>query len=263
MTERDNFILGWARLKRTSETGHKTDPSKDKPPGSAQAGVAGAEVTVAQPRIDVAADEPLDLASLPSIKAITARGFLQSRVPAELTRPALRQAWSRDPAIRDGIAECQWDFNDPNGYRLRCAAGGRQHAGCFRAGTGQGRRTPWDDHGNTIRGAVASRNEITSGPLSIRVSSKRLRIRHQPMMAFAVYRTMLAGKIRRPRTIVSPRPMVPHEITVRTAAPHRGGDQMQKSRSHIFSEPRVDEIDRARAQGYALLATLFSRSPDT
>jgi hypothetical protein len=120
MTERDNFILRWARLKRTSDTGHKIDPSGDKPPGSAEAGVAGAEATVAQPGIDVAADEPLDLASLPSIEAITAntdvRGFLQSRVPAELTRTALRRAWTRDPAIRDfiGIADNQWDFNDPN-----------------------------------------------------------------------------------------------------------------------------------------------------
>jgi hypothetical protein len=41
---------------------------------------------------------------------------LTSGVPAELTRAALRQAWANDPAIRDfiGIAENQWDFNDPN-----------------------------------------------------------------------------------------------------------------------------------------------------
>ena len=85
MTERDNFILRWARLKRTSDTGHKIDPSGDKSFASAEAGVAGAEATVVQPRIDVAADEPLDLASLPSIEAITAntdvRGFLQSACP--------------------------------------------------------------------------------------------------------------------------------------------------------------------------------------
>jgi hypothetical protein len=32
-----------------------------------------------------------------------------------LTRAALRSAWAADPAIRDfiGIAESQWDFNDP------------------------------------------------------------------------------------------------------------------------------------------------------
>jgi hypothetical protein len=34
-----------------------------------------------------------------------------------LTRAALRRAWTSDPAIREfiGIAENQWDFNDPNG----------------------------------------------------------------------------------------------------------------------------------------------------
>ena len=56
---------------------------------------------------------------LPPIDAITVdtdiRAFLKSRVPAELTRAALRRAWTSDPAIRDfiGIAENQWDFNDP------------------------------------------------------------------------------------------------------------------------------------------------------
>jgi TorA maturation chaperone TorD len=38
--------------------------------------------------------------------------------------------------------------------------------------------------------------------------------------------------------------------------------QMQESRSHIPAQGVVDEIDRARAQEYALLAILLSRSPD-
>jgi TorA maturation chaperone TorD len=38
--------------------------------------------------------------------------------------------------------------------------------------------------------------------------------------------------------------------------------QMQQSRSQFSSGRVVDEIDRARAQEYALLATLLSRSPD-
>jgi hypothetical protein len=44
------------------------------------------------------------------------RPFLETSVPEELTRAALRSAWSADPAIRDfvGIAEAQWDFNDPD-----------------------------------------------------------------------------------------------------------------------------------------------------
>jgi TorA maturation chaperone TorD len=40
-------------------------------------------------------------------------------------------------------------------------------------------------------------------------------------------------------------------------------EQMQESGCHISSERGVDEIDRARAQEYALLASLLSRSPDT
>jgi TorA maturation chaperone TorD len=40
-------------------------------------------------------------------------------------------------------------------------------------------------------------------------------------------------------------------------------ERMQESTSHISSERAIDEIDRARAQEYALLATLLARSPDT
>jgi hypothetical protein len=60
-----------------------------------------------------------DPASLPSIESIAAdtdiRSFLRSGVPEELTRTALRRAWVTDPKVRDfiGIAENQWDFNDP------------------------------------------------------------------------------------------------------------------------------------------------------
>jgi len=38
-------------------------------------------------------------------------------VPADLTRAALRRAWSTDPAIRDfiGLSENSWDFNAQDG----------------------------------------------------------------------------------------------------------------------------------------------------
>ena len=118
MTEPDNFIQRRARLKRVSDIKHEIGACRD---GSA---VEPKETVLVPPEthswIDAVADEPFDPSGLPSIEAITAdtdiRGFLQSRVPAELTRAALRQAWTSDPAIRDfvGIAENQWDFNDPN-----------------------------------------------------------------------------------------------------------------------------------------------------
>ena len=120
MTASENFVSRWARLKRTADVQRRTEPAGDPlllP--AADTSSAGAEAAIAQPRVD-AVDEPFDPASLPSIETITVntdiRGFLQSRVPAELTRAALRQAWASDPAIRDfiGIAENQWDFNDPD-----------------------------------------------------------------------------------------------------------------------------------------------------
>ena len=121
MTEPDNFIQRWARLKRESDIEHEIDTSRNSSAiEPRETGLVRPEATAAQPRIDAGAGEPFDPSGLPSIEAITAntdvRGFLQSRVPAELTRAALRQAWTSDPAIRDfiGIAENQWDFNDPN-----------------------------------------------------------------------------------------------------------------------------------------------------
>jgi uncharacterized protein DUF3306 len=119
MTEVANFILRWVCLKRTSDAGHKAGPSGDKPFEPAETVVAVAEAAPTPSQIGAAADEPFDRSSLPPIEAIGAdtdvRGFLQCGVPAELTRAALRRAWTCDPAIRDfvGIAENQWDFNDP------------------------------------------------------------------------------------------------------------------------------------------------------
>jgi hypothetical protein len=115
VTAPENFVSRWARLKRNSDAELNADAAgRESRPDS----IAGAE-TIPAPNQDDLADEPFDTASLPAVETITfdtdVRGFLQSRVPAALTRAALRQAWASDPAIRDfiGIAENQWDFNDP------------------------------------------------------------------------------------------------------------------------------------------------------
>src|SRR6202035_1173085 len=106
VTERENVIQRWARLKRAQDMARETEM------------VSGAGEPTAEPPGDAARDAPFDLASLPSIESIAADtdigAFLRSGVPAELTRAALRRAWASDPAIRDfiGIAENQWDFND-------------------------------------------------------------------------------------------------------------------------------------------------------
>jgi hypothetical protein len=65
------------------------------------------------------ADSPFDAATLPPVESIGNGSdigpFLASGVPADLTRAALRRAWSTDPAIRDfvGLSENDWDFNAP------------------------------------------------------------------------------------------------------------------------------------------------------
>jgi len=103
----NNVFLRWARLKQASK---RADIEADRAVTQAAEPSAG----------DVASERPFDLTSLPSIESIAAHtdiaAFLNTGVPAELTRAALRRAWATDPAIRDfiGIAENQWDFNDPN-----------------------------------------------------------------------------------------------------------------------------------------------------
>jgi hypothetical protein len=101
MSKPETFIARWSRLKHESGAA---------PP---------------EPTVEGAVGEPeppaFDLASLPPIESIVAgsdiKPFLRSGVPADLTRAALRSAWAADPVSREfiGIAENQWDFNDPAG----------------------------------------------------------------------------------------------------------------------------------------------------
>jgi hypothetical protein len=105
MSEPENFLARWSRLKREAALA-QSDRAEHAP-------VAVPPVASASP---VTA---FDSGTLPPIELIDAatdiRPFLDASVPEDLTRAALRNTWSADPAIRDfiGIAENQWDFNDP------------------------------------------------------------------------------------------------------------------------------------------------------
>jgi TorA maturation chaperone TorD len=116
MIRSENIMARWSRMKRESGVTVKPDGSSSRPkPDAAEAG----DLNQATPSTDSPASATFDPASLPPLQSITAgtdiRSFLGSSVPVELTRAALRRAWVTDPAIRDfiGIAENQWDFNDP------------------------------------------------------------------------------------------------------------------------------------------------------
>lgn len=110
-----DFLQRWSRRKRgiaEAEDAAASAPAEPPQTGEAQAGPPPEGVDESPPAFD--------LASLPPIESIDAttdiRAFLAPGVPVELTRAALRRAWTSDPAIRDfvGIAENQWDFTDPD-----------------------------------------------------------------------------------------------------------------------------------------------------
>ncbi len=120
MTEDDKFLARWSRRKReaavqsTPATRDDAAPASDETPGTP----SPPHPRVAQP--DAATEPAFDPKSLPPIESIVSdsdiRAFLQPGVPADLTRAALRRAWSADPAIRNfiGLAENSWDFTAPD-----------------------------------------------------------------------------------------------------------------------------------------------------
>ena len=117
MTEPENFLQRWSqrKLAKGDEASEREPPTQDDNKNE-KAAAPPQDVAAAAP----AEDKPFDLSSLPSIESIDANTdvtvFLRPGVPPELSRAALRRAWSADPAIRDfvGLVENGWDFNDPN-----------------------------------------------------------------------------------------------------------------------------------------------------
>jgi hypothetical protein len=114
-----DFLQRWSRRKLgIADPDDRVEaPAAPQPPS--QVGEAEpVQPPEAPPGPDPAA--VFDPKSLPPIESIDAtsdiRAFLAPGVPVELTRAALRRAWTSDPAIRDfvGIAENQWDFTNPD-----------------------------------------------------------------------------------------------------------------------------------------------------
>src|SRR5260370_21345568 len=119
MTRSENLMSRWSRMKQESARQVEPDDSStERKPIDAEPGHSNG-ATVAEPATGSPASSAFDPASLPPLQSITfgtdIRSYLTSSVPVELTNAALRRASGTDPAIRDfiGIAENQWDFNDP------------------------------------------------------------------------------------------------------------------------------------------------------
>src|SRR5437016_497464 len=122
MSESDNFLSRWSRRKRVAEEPEKPAAAGAPPPARAGDAKPPPAAPPSSPTTATAgaSEQAFDPASLPSIDSITAetdiRCFLAPGVPPELTRAALRRAWTVDPKIRDfiGLSENAWDFNAPN-----------------------------------------------------------------------------------------------------------------------------------------------------
>jgi uncharacterized protein DUF3306 len=128
MSDPENFIARWSRRKLAAERvdderapDEKMSDEKMSEEARRHADDTRPEAGSSAPaRNDAPSPEPpVDLAKLPPLESISAdsdiRAFLAPGVPVELTRAALRRAWSTDPKIRDfvGLADYDWDFNTP------------------------------------------------------------------------------------------------------------------------------------------------------
>jgi hypothetical protein len=113
MSDNEEFLARWSRRKHEAKHAGEAEPRLAEPM-EAQPQVPS-DGSVAEP-----ANPEIDLSSLPPVNSIDAAtditAFLRKGIPQELSRAALRRAWSADPAIRDfvGLAENAWDFNDPD-----------------------------------------------------------------------------------------------------------------------------------------------------
>jgi hypothetical protein len=113
MSGDESFLARWARRKRGAAPTARGQPKPKNMADGAASEPAAASVAPGETQ------SPFDPSSLPPIESIGAgsdiRPFLAAGVPADLTRAALRRAWSADPTIRDfiGLSENSWDFNAP------------------------------------------------------------------------------------------------------------------------------------------------------
>jgi hypothetical protein len=108
----EEFLARWSRRKQEARAGDPVPQPAEPMRAPDPAPPTGTAET--------STNQDVALSSLPPIESIDAATditeFLREGIPQELSRAALRRAWTADPAIRDfiGLAENAWDFNDPN-----------------------------------------------------------------------------------------------------------------------------------------------------
>src|SRR5690242_17412378 len=107
MSEAENFLARWSARKlanRTEPARADTAPEQPCDPAETVESGAVAETQNAPGAPEKPAPDPAPLPPLDSIGADSSvAAFLRPDVPAELTRAALRRAWTSDPAIKNFV----------------------------------------------------------------------------------------------------------------------------------------------------------------
>ena len=122
-SERENFLTRWSSRKLANRTLSPRQDAEDAPrdaKGTVENGAVAKTGKEGEAQDNLPDNPPFDVAQLPPLDSIGPEtdiaAFLRKEVPPDLTRAALRRAWTSDPAIRDfvGLVENGWDFNDPS-----------------------------------------------------------------------------------------------------------------------------------------------------
>jgi Protein of unknown function (DUF3306) len=119
MSEPENFLTRWSARKLAKRTQPEQRDAQLQPRDET-AVKNGAVVEKTPNEAATPVNQSFDPTQLPPLDSIGAdtdiAAFLHRDVPPELTRAALRRAWTSDPAIKNfvGLVENGWDFNDPS-----------------------------------------------------------------------------------------------------------------------------------------------------
>ena len=120
-SEPENFLTRWSlrKLANRTQSARQDAPAEHQSSDESRA-VENRALAETEKDGDAQDNQPFDPAQLPPLDSIGAdtniAAFLRRDVPPELTRAALRRAWTSDPAIKNfvGLVENGWDFNDPS-----------------------------------------------------------------------------------------------------------------------------------------------------
>ena len=119
-SEPESFLARWSARKLADREPSARQDTPTEHQSRDEDGAVEDRTVAESPKDSDQGNQPVDRVQLPSLDSIGAdtdiADFLRPGVPPDLTRAALRRAWTSDPAIKNfvGLVENGWDFNDPS-----------------------------------------------------------------------------------------------------------------------------------------------------